>query len=292
MFDFTYEPENRTGSGSYAHVYKGTTPGTVVKRGVNASRDCWLYWAGYCLSHPSPYPWMPRIHAVHVDFRSNTFLAVMEELTRIDHVSRTGFMHLMDYHDIDGVDFGTELEQVMWDITGRREDQKPFWFDGHRHNWMCRPSDNQVVLTDPFHCSDYCDGLEDARSFAPHTNGRMTFSCNFGTLAIRHCGDEEPDPDFDLSDCIWLPVYRYEHGGVAFNTTGFHCPGDSGQTGYIYVSRSDVRKEYGVKRIAPKLRSKIELILKAEVEIFSQWANGEEPDPDFDLSDCIEEIFE
>lgn len=100
--------------------------------------------------------------------------------------------------------------------------------------------------------------------------------CNLGTLAIRnHAGDEEPDPDFDLSDCIWLPVYRYEHSGIAFNTTGFHCPWDSGQTGYIYVTKADVRKEYGWKRITAERAEKIKSYLRNEVETYSQWANGE-----------------
>lgn len=99
---------------------------------------------------------------------------------------------------------------------------------------------------------------------------------NLGTLAIRnHCGDEEPDPDFNRNNCIWLPVYRYEHSGIAFNTVGFSCPWDSGQTGYIYVTKAKVREEFHVTRISPHLRDRVYQILKNEVEIFSLWANGE-----------------
>lgn len=81
-------------------------------------------------------------------------------------------------------------------------------------------------------------------------------------------GDEDPDPEFDLSDCIWLPVYRYEHSGVAFNTTGFHCLWDSAQTGYIY-ERQDEPSIQGMTEDQVKDR------LRAEVATFSQWANGE-----------------
>lgn len=101
---------------------------------------------------------------------------------------------------------------------------------------------------------------------------------NLGTLAIMgYGGDEKPDRDNepDPRHFIVLPVYRYEHSGVAYNTTGFHCPWDSGQTGYIYVSKAKVRDEWGVKRISPQLREKVEGILRSEVEVFSQWANGE-----------------
>ena len=99
---------------------------------------------------------------------------------------------------------------------------------------------------------------------------------NLGTLAIKDPGgDEAPNPEFDLSNMIWLPVYRYEHSAVAYNTTGFHCPWDSGQTGYIYVSKGDIRREFGWTRISPSRRSKIEQYLREEVRTFSDWANGE-----------------
>jgi hypothetical protein len=74
---------------------------------------------------------------------------------------------------------------------------------------------------------------------------------------------------------IVMPVYKYEHGGVAYNTGGFSCPWDSGQNGYIYISKDDARREYSVKRISAKTLAKIHGGLEAEVETFSQAANGE-----------------
>lgn len=74
---------------------------------------------------------------------------------------------------------------------------------------------------------------------------------------------------------ILLPVYEFQHGGVAYNTSGFSCPWDSGQIGYIYVSKEDVRKERGWKRITKKRQELIEKALTAEIEVYSMWANGE-----------------
>ncbi len=37
------------------------------------------------------------------------------------------------------------------------------------------------------------------------------------------------------------------------NTTGFSCPWDSGQVGWVFVSKKKVREEYGVKRITESL---------------------------------------
>lgn len=104
---------------------------------------------------------------------------------------------------------------------------------------------------------------------------------NLGTFWTFHRRYNSPDPNPDETfkpndrEHIWLPVYIYDHSGVAYNTTGFSCPWDSGQVGIIFVSREKVRAEYGKKGIHPKLKQRVLDILKSEVEIYSQWANGE-----------------
>jgi len=73
---------------------------------------------------------------------------------------------------------------------------------------------------------------------------------------------------------IILPVYLYDHSGLAMNTTGFHCPWDSGQVGFIYVTTADVRKEYSVKRVSSQLRKKVADQLRQEVQTFSDYLSG------------------
>ena len=80
----------------------------------------------------------------------------------------------------------------------------------------------------------------------------------------------EQDPEM-----IHLPVYAYIHGGVCLNTTGFSCPWDSGQSGIIAVSKDQIRKEFGVKRITQKVLGQVKQRLASEVEIFSKYLNGE-----------------
>ena len=36
---------------------------------------------------------------------------------------------------------------------------------------------------------------------------------------------------------IMLPLYLYDHSGLAIGTTPFHCPWDSGQVGYVYATK-------------------------------------------------------
>jgi hypothetical protein len=54
-----------------------------------------------------------------------------------------------------------------------------------------------------------------------------------------------------------LPIYGYEHGGLTIRTSKFLCPWDSGQVGYIYVSKKQAREEYG------KLTKKILILSRA-----------------------------
>ena len=71
---------------------------------------------------------------------------------------------------------------------------------------------------------------------------------------------------------VCLPVYKYEHGGVAFSTGPFSCQWDSGQVGYIYVTADEIAHEWGGVQ---DLLGLAEECLTAEVETYSKWANGE-----------------
>ncbi|HCX67884.1 hypothetical protein [Parvibaculum sp.] len=74
---------------------------------------------------------------------------------------------------------------------------------------------------------------------------------------------------------VILPLYLYDHSGITMNTTGFHCPWDSGQVGFIFVSLEDVRREYGVQRVSGKLRRTVEDALRAEVDVYDDYLRGE-----------------
>jgi len=74
---------------------------------------------------------------------------------------------------------------------------------------------------------------------------------------------------------IMLPLYLYDHSGITMNTGGFSCPWDSGQVGWIYISRKKVREEYSVKRISKKLLNKIIKYLTSEVSTYDNYLTGE-----------------
>lgn len=65
-----------------------------------------------------------------------------------------------------------------------------------------------------------------------------------------------------------LPLYLYDHSGITMSTSPFHCRWDSGQVGWIFVSKDKVKKE-GIDE------SKIEQYLKGEVETYDQYLTGD-----------------
>lgn len=74
---------------------------------------------------------------------------------------------------------------------------------------------------------------------------------------------------------VVLPVFKYEHGGVAYSTGAFSCPWDSGQVGWTFATRAEILANWSGKRLTAALRKKAADLLTAGVKTYSQWANGE-----------------
>jgi len=116
---------------------------------------------------------------------------------------------------------------------------------------------------------------------------------NFGTLVCfhkRYCLGDKTDLKFnmfsswaemetfickELKAAVILPVYMYDHSGITINTTGFSCPWDSGQIGFIYATKKNILDNWGGKILTPKLREKAMNLLKGEVETYDQYLRGD-----------------
>jgi hypothetical protein len=77
------------------------------------------------------------------------------------------------------------------------------------------------------------------------------------------------------NEIIYLPLYLYDHSGITISTTPFSCKWDSGQVGWIYVTKEQIRKEYGVKRVTKKVIEEVLKILVSEVEEYDYYLKGE-----------------
>ncbi len=72
-----------------------------------------------------------------------------------------------------------------------------------------------------------------------------------------------------------LPLFLYDHSGITMRTSPYSCPWDSGQVGFIYVTREKARKEMGWKRITKARAAKLAEYLTGEVETYDQYLTGD-----------------
>lgn len=74
---------------------------------------------------------------------------------------------------------------------------------------------------------------------------------------------------------IMLPLFLYDHSGITMNTAGFSCQWDSGQVGYVYVSRIKLREEFGYQRLTKKRFTEIRGLLEREIKTYDQFLRGD-----------------
>jgi hypothetical protein len=85
---------------------------------------------------------------------------------------------------------------------------------------------------------------------------------------------------------IILPVYMFDHSGIAIATTPFGCSWDSGQIGVCYVTRENLIKEYGEECIAPEghdhcgllldeYKDKATSVMESEIKELDKYVRGE-----------------
>ena len=67
---------------------------------------------------------------------------------------------------------------------------------------------------------------------------------------------------------VILPLYMYDHSGIALSTTPFSCRWDSGQLGFALIKKDS-------KRLTAKEKERLTKVLLACVEEYSQYINGE-----------------
>ena len=117
---------------------------------------------------------------------------------------------------------------------------------------------------------------------------------NLGTMLCSHkrysLGDEKEKFDFDSCSswsevktalmkekniAVILPLYLYDHSGITMKTTSFNDQWDSGQVGFIYVTKEKLKEEYSKKRISKELIAKVTQYLIGEVETYDTYLTGD-----------------
>ena len=129
--------------------------------------------------------------------------------------------------------------------------------------------------------------LGDAHSYnnvADYLEGLASDAASDTTERLCERYENDLIGEIDYKEKLWeivdkfyvaLPLYLYDHSGITMNCEGFSCPWDSGQVGYIYVSKKDVLREFGGERLSKtKLKRALE-VLKGEVRTYAQYLEGD-----------------
>ncbi len=107
---------------------------------------------------------------------------------------------------------------------------------------------------------------------------------NLGTMVCFHrhytLGDkhdmsiEEAQEFIKRKDVFSLPLFLYDHSGISMSTRSYlgraqHAEWDSGQVGFIYITKERIKKEFctaGRKNIARAM-----YCLKSEVKVYNEY---------------------
>lgn len=141
-------------------------------------------------------------------------------------------------------------------------------------------NNKELIIKKEFHQEDFNPRLDDniGTIVSWHTRyslGDKTNDENFNINKNNYSSAEEAIISNSNKDDIILPLYIYDHSGIQISTTPYNDRWDSGQFGFIKVSRDKVRKEFGVKRVTNSIVEKVTKILQSEVELYSMYLEGE-----------------
>jgi hypothetical protein len=74
---------------------------------------------------------------------------------------------------------------------------------------------------------------------------------------------------------VALPLYLYDHSGITMSTTPFTCRWDSGQVGWITMSKEQILSTYGGKRVTKQKRALALDRMREEVNTYDSYISGE-----------------
>jgi hypothetical protein len=98
---------------------------------------------------------------------------------------------------------------------------------------------------------------------------------NFKSDEYNSFAEMAKDIEAKEDTAIMLPLYMLDHSGITISLTDFNDRWDSGQIGFVIVTKEDIRKEYKVKRVTKKLIEDAKRIAENEVETYDQYLTGE-----------------
>ncbi len=137
-----------------------------------------------------------------------------------------------------------------------------------------------------FHRNYYLGDVEESKRYGGPRDFLESLAEQLLPDGNRYYYDEEDDEidrlegmsmeellDLVKTKNVILPLFIYDHGGVTMNTSGYSCPWDSGQVGWIYISHDIINKEYG-RPIDEETIKLVTEVLEAEVKLYDYYLTG------------------
>ncbi|HDL90263.1 MAG TPA: hypothetical protein ENG14_05110 [Thermodesulforhabdus norvegica] len=75
-------------------------------------------------------------------------------------------------------------------------------------------------------------------------------------------------------DALVVPLYMHDHSFISLSLSPFSCPWDSGQLGFICVSKRRIRDWFGVSRVTKKVLNRATSCIMDEVREYEAFING------------------
>lgn len=139
------------------------------------------------------------------------------------------------------------------------EEMNDYFFNIRQYSWTDSPR----------------EGREDSKLAIYHKRHNFVNETQFNTDNYGSWHELKQAFIADEAIAVILPVYMYEHSGYVFSTTPFGCKFDSGQVGYIFMTKSKAYEIFKCKRLSKSLIAKINEWLISDVSDYSYWCNNE-----------------
>ena len=107
-----------------------------------------------------------------------------------------------------------------------------------------------------------------------HRRYRLGDKSNYRSGDFKGWGNLKDVIVRDEKPAIIKPVYMYDHSGITIKTSPFGCPWDSGQIGYVWITKEMAKKELGVTRMTKKAAERLDTFLEAGVKAYDNYLTG------------------
>ncbi len=74
---------------------------------------------------------------------------------------------------------------------------------------------------------------------------------------------------------IIKPLFMYDHSGITIKTSSYNDRWDSGQIGFVFITKKALRENFSAKRLSKKLTEQADRLLEGEVDTYRQEVEGD-----------------